>query len=97
MALAQHSRHCLYITVTSAEALNFDKLTGKSPDDVLSLLEGVRLVWARPVGLLIVVKVNIDNKGAHVQEAIRDHYLKRLMSLLKAFVTSLAGLTDRFC
>lgn len=43
----------------SAEALNCDTLTSQSQDDAPSLSEVVRLAWARLLGLLTAVKVNI--------------------------------------
>lgn len=56
-----------YITVMSAEALNCDTLTSQSQDDAPSLSEVVRLAWARLLGLLTAVKVNIGNKGPAAQ------------------------------
>lgn len=51
----------------SAEALNCDTLTSQSQDDAPSLSEVVRLAWARLLGLLTAVKVNIGNKGPAAQ------------------------------
>lgn len=56
--------------VTCTGAIKSDKVSGHSQADALGLLEVVRLVWACLVGLLIVVKVKIDNKGAGPLEAI---------------------------
>lgn len=69
----------------SAGAMNSDKLTGESQDDALSLLEVVRLVWARQGGLFILVKVKIGNKGADAPLPIRGPYLRQLQSILKPF------------
>lgn len=62
-----------YITVTSAEALNCDTLTSQSQD---APSEVVRRAWARLLGLLTAVKVNIGNKGPAAQETVGSHYLK---------------------
>lgn len=70
----------------SAKAVSCDKLTGQSQDDVLSLLEVVRLVRACLGGLLILVKVKTGNKGAGALLAIRGHYLTQLQSILKPFL-----------
>lgn len=43
------------------------------------------LVWACLIGLLIIVKVKIDNKEAYAQLAIKGHYLRQLQSILKPF------------
>lgn len=43
------------------------------------------LVRARLAGLLIMIKVKIDNKEACAKLAIRSHYLKQLQSTLKLF------------
>lgn len=61
----------------SVKAITCDKLTGQSQDDAVSLLKVVRLVWACLVGLLMVVKVKIDNKGADAQPANRGYYLRQ--------------------
>ena len=56
------------------------------------------LVRARLAGLLIMIKVKIDNKEACAKLAIRSHYLKQLQSTLKLFFYhTLAGLRDCLC